>query len=51
MSSLHQTIEKLRNLKLSGMVEALNQQMNTPSQQQMSFEDRLGLLEIGRAHV
>lgn len=44
MSSLHQTIEKLRDLKLSGMVEALNQQMNTPSQQQMSFEDRLGIL-------
>ena len=44
MSSLHQTIARLRELKLSGMVEALERQMNSPSQQQLSFEDRLGIL-------
>lgn len=44
MSSVHQTLARLRDLKLSGMAEALNQQMNMPGQQQLAFEDRLGML-------
>lgn len=48
---LNETIEKLRILKLSGFAEALEKQENISSYQELSFEDRLGLLldcEISR---
>lgn len=38
------TIEKLRLLRLTGMVAALEQQLRTPDIHDLSFEDRLGLL-------
>lgn len=38
------TIEKLRELKLSGMAEALAEQLTDPQIADLSFEDRLGLL-------
>ena len=44
MSGLQQTLVRLRDLKLSGMAEALSRQMNAPGQQQLSFEERLGIL-------
>ena len=44
MSGLQQTLVRLRDLKLSGMAEALSRQMDAPGQQQLSFEERLGIL-------
>lgn len=44
MSGLHQTLARMRELKLSSMAAALQQQMETPSLLQMSFEDRLAIL-------
>lgn len=41
---LEQTIDKLYQMKLDGMVEALKEQMASPSHSQLPFEDRLGLL-------
>jgi len=41
---IHPTIENLRTLKLSGMVQALEAQMATPDTLDLPFEDRLGLL-------
>jgi len=41
---MQQTIEKLRGLRLSGMLRALEQQLNDPDTQLLSFDDRLGLL-------
>lgn len=41
---LHQSIEQLKALKLSGMANALEQQLATPSLQQLPFDERLGLL-------
>jgi DNA replication protein DnaC len=41
---IHPTLENLKNLKLFGMVRALELQLNTPDLQTMSFEERLGLL-------
>ena len=41
---LNPTLEKLQTLKLSGMHEALNEQLNSPDIEQMSFEERLGLM-------
>jgi len=38
------TIDKLRALRLGGMMKALEQQLNDPTIQTLSFEDRLGLL-------
>lgn len=38
------TLEKLQTLNLSGMVRALTEQLDQPSYQGLSFEDRLGLL-------
>ncbi|WP_422491310.1 IS21-like element helper ATPase IstB [Endozoicomonas sp. ALE010] len=41
---LNPTLEKLQMLKLSGMYEALNEQLNSPDIEQMSFDERLGLM-------
>ncbi len=39
-----QTIEQLRNLKLSGMLDALEQQRSQVQTHDLAFEERLGLL-------
>lgn len=41
---LNPTLENLQTLKLSGMYEALNEQLNSPDIEQMSFDERLGLM-------
>lgn len=41
---LNPTLEKLQMLKLSGMYEALNEQLNSPDIEHMSFDERLGLM-------
>jgi DNA replication protein DnaC len=41
---LQQTIESLRQLKLTGMLKALEKQLETPDVQSLPFEERLGLL-------
>jgi DNA replication protein DnaC len=41
---LQQTIESLRQLKLGGMLRALERQLETPDVQSLPFEERLGLL-------
>jgi DNA replication protein DnaC len=41
---IHPTINNLRNLKLFGMIDALEAQMHTPEASDLVFEDRLGLL-------
>ena len=38
------TLEKLQNLKLTGMLKALQEQMELPQCEELSFEERLGLL-------
>jgi len=38
------TVEKLRSLKLSGMVKALEEQIGIPDLKELTFEQRLGLL-------
>jgi DNA replication protein DnaC len=40
----HPTIEKLTTLKFTGMAKALTEQMRMPDIEQLSFEERLGLL-------
>jgi DNA replication protein DnaC len=40
----YQTIEKLAEMKLSGMAEAMRTQMESPELRNMSFEDRFGML-------
>jgi DNA replication protein DnaC len=40
----HPTLDGLQTLKLSGMVAALTDQMATPDIEELSFEERLGLL-------
>ena len=39
-----ETLNKLNHMKLTGMIEALNQQEIDPSYREMSFQERLGLL-------
>ncbi len=39
-----QTLEKLRALRLLGMVAALEQQISLPQMEELSFDDRLGIL-------
>lgn len=39
-----QTLQHLRALKLFGMADAFNQQLEQPSTQQLSFEERLALM-------
>lgn len=41
---IHPTLQKLRTLHLSGMAEGLEEQLNLPDCQALSFEERLGLL-------
>ncbi|MGH2507124.1 MAG: IS21-like element helper ATPase IstB [Ktedonobacteraceae bacterium] len=41
---IHPTLDNLRSLKLFGMVQALERQIQTPEALDMVFEDRLGLL-------
>ena len=41
---INPTLEKLQVLKLTGMSEALNEQLNSADIDQMAFEDRLGLM-------
>ena len=41
---LHHTLERLHELRLRGMADALAEQLNTSSASDLSFEDRLGLL-------
>jgi hypothetical protein len=38
------TIEKLQAMKLHGMAEAFQEQIEIPDSSQLSFEERLGLL-------
>ena len=40
----HPTLEKLKGMRLSGMVSAFEDQMNTPEIKSLSFEERLGFL-------
>jgi DNA replication protein DnaC len=40
----HPTLEKLQALKLTGMLNALKEQMHMPDTGDLSFEERLGLL-------
>lgn len=40
----NQTLDKLRQLKLSGMAESLESQLNQPDLQTLSFEERIGLM-------
>lgn len=40
----HPTLEKLQELRLYGMLSALNEQLRMPECQSLSFEERLGLL-------
>lgn len=40
----NQTIEKLRLLKLPGMIQALENQADMPELQKLSFDERLGLI-------
>jgi IstB-like ATP binding protein len=40
----HPTLDKLHELKLTGMVQALSEQMQMPEINELSFEERLGLL-------
>ena len=41
---IEQTLDKLRALRLSGMVEAYRQQTENPDIASISFEERLGLM-------
>ena len=40
----HPTLDKLQSLRLSGMYQALMEQMNMPDIGDLNFEERLGLL-------
>jgi DNA replication protein DnaC len=49
----HPTLDKLRQLRLTGMLTALEEQLNTPDLQSLTFEERLGLMvdrEISERH-
>ena len=41
---LNPTLEKLQALKLTGMTQALQEQLSSPGIEELSFEERLGLL-------
>ena len=40
----HPTLDKLQSLRLSGMYQALMEQMSMPDIDELNFEERLGLL-------
>ena len=42
---MEQTLEKMNQMKLSAMVEALEQQRRSNQYTDLSFEERLGLLD------
>ena len=42
--SIHPTLDKLNTLRLTGMAKALNEQLQLPDSEQLTFEERLGLL-------
>lgn len=44
MSGVHQTISRLRELRLTSMAEAYSVQLQQPKLHQLSFDDRFGLL-------
>ena len=48
---LEQTLTQLRELRLTGMAAALDEQQAVPDVQSLSFEDRLGLLVEREATV
>lgn len=41
---IHPTLDTLKTLKLTGMVQALSEQLEMPDVTELSFEERLGLL-------
>lgn len=41
---IHPTLEKLRDLRLTGMLNALQEQMQSPEIETLSFAERLGLM-------
>ena len=41
---IHPTLDTLKTLKLTGMVQALSEQLEMPDIADLSFEERLGLL-------
>ena len=41
---IEQTIEKLRKLKLVGMISVLEEQLSKPDLQALTFDERLGLM-------
>jgi len=41
---LHPTLDKLQQLRLTGMHKALREQLTLPNIEEISFEERLGLL-------
>ena len=41
---IEQTMEKMRELKLGGMIKAMEEQNNSKSYNNMEFEERLGYL-------
>ena len=47
----HPTLEKLHDLRLTGMAAALEEQFNTPDLQDLDFHERLGLLVDREASV
>ena len=40
----HQTMEKLAQMKLSGILDGFKEQIDNPAFSDLAFEDRLGLL-------
>lgn len=44
MMLIHPTIDKLRELRLTGMQKALIDQMDLPDRDTLSFDERFGLL-------
>lgn len=40
----HQTVERLKELRLEGMAQAFLEQLNQAVSQELSFEERLGML-------
>ena len=46
----HTTLEHLRELKLDGMARGLEEQRQLPAFQDLSFEDRLGILVDRERH-
>ena len=47
----HPTLQKLHDLRLTGMAAALEEQLNTPNLQDLEFHERLGLLVDREASV